>query len=343
MLSDARKFAWAGVRGLLPYPDLPRRIRMRRAAFKLITCNRWPGDDATGNDAAQLALLRLLWLQRRIRRAVRSRHTEEAAYLARAVVDACIIGLYCLHSGTAVADLSAANNSAARRVLGYLADDDLIPQSAIDAAAEELGEHGRDPNLRKWAEWLAKEKGLWIAPRLYTAYYVPLSHFFAHTNAFTLTRHVRPDDSVRRRPRSPWARRPPVRVADGCTGLLAAAIADKAGSPSAGFLTSYATAHLDRGLVPAFTLAARGWRQSVQWRKVPAALKAVRALSRYLDGPGRHDEPAQQEARVREGFTMAFGVLGLDHDEMFRVAIDEFVALVLTRMNTPGSAPEAAA
>jgi hypothetical protein len=53
MLSDARKFAWAGVRGLLPYPDLPRRIRMRRTAFKLITCKRWPGDDATGNDAAR--------------------------------------------------------------------------------------------------------------------------------------------------------------------------------------------------------------------------------------------------------------------------------------------------
>lgn len=71
----------------------------------------------------------------------------------------------------------------------------------------------------------------------------------------------------------------PVRLADGCTGLLAAAIADKAGSPSAGFLTSYAAAHLDRGLVPAFTLAARGWRQSVQWRKIPAALEAVRTLA----------------------------------------------------------------
>lgn len=186
-------------------------------------------------------------------------------------MDACIIGLYCLHSGTAVADLSAANNSAARRVLGYLTVDDLIAQSAIDAAARELGEHGRDPNLRMWAEWLAKEKGLQIAARLYTAYCVPLSHFFAHTNAFTLTRHVRPDDSVHRRPRSPWARRPPVRLADGCTGLLAAAIADKAGSPSASFLTSYAAAHLDRTIVPAFTLAARGWWQSMQWRKVPAA------------------------------------------------------------------------
>ena len=203
MLLDVGKFAWAGVRGLLPYPDIPRRIRMRRTAFKLVTCRRWPGDDATGTDAAQLALLRLLWLQRRVRRAVRSRSTEEAAYLARAMVDACIVGLYCLHSGTAVADLSAANNSAARRVLGYLADGDFISQSAIDAAAGTLGEHGRDPNLRKLAEWLEKETGLWIAPKLYAAYYVPLSHFFAHTNAFTLTRHVQPDDTVRRRPDLP--------------------------------------------------------------------------------------------------------------------------------------------
>ena len=133
-----------------------------------------------------------------------------------------------------------------------------------------------------------------------------------------------------------------MRVADGCTGLLAAAIADKAGSPSARFLTSYATAHLDRSLTPVFTLAARGWRHSVQSRKVPAALTAIRALSRYLDGPGRGDDPAQQEARVREGFITAFGALSLDHDEMFRVAIDEFVTLVLTRINHPESAPETA-
>jgi hypothetical protein len=338
MLSDATKLAWAGVRGLLPYPDLLRRIRMRRAAFKLVTCRKWPGDDATGVDAAQLALLRLLWLQRRVRRAVRSRRGEEAAYLARAVVDACVVGLYCLHSGTAVADLSAANNSAARRVLRYLADDDPIFQSAIDTAAGTLGEYGRDPSLGNWAKWLAKEKDLWIAPRLYTAYYVPLSHFYTHTNAFTLTRHVRPDDTLRRRPRSPWARRPPARLADGCAGLLAAAIAHKTDNPSANFLDTYATAHLSRSLVPAFTLAARGWRNSVRWRKIPAALRAVRALNRYLDGPARADAPVQQEARIREGFTAALGVLGLDQDEMFRVAIDEFVALVLTKTNAPNSA-----
>jgi hypothetical protein len=130
-----------------------------------------------------------------------------------------------------------------------------------------------------------------------------------------------------------------VRVADGCTGLLAAAIADKAGSPSARFLTSYATAHLDRSLTPVFTLAARGWQHSVQWSKVPAAFTAIRSVSRYLHGPGRADDPAQQEARVREGFTTVFGALSLDQDEMFRVAIDQFVALVLTRINPPDAAP----
>lgn len=191
------------VRGLLPYPDLRRRIRMRRAGFSLVTCKRWPGDDATGEEAAQLALLRLLWLQRLVRRAVRARRSEEAAHLARSAVDACIIGLYCLHWGTAVADLSAANNSAARRVARYVTEIGLMSEAAVDAAAQALGDQGRDPNLRQWAQWLEREKGLWIAPRLYTAYYVPLSHFFSHTNAFTLTRHVGPDDRLRRRRRPP--------------------------------------------------------------------------------------------------------------------------------------------
>jgi hypothetical protein len=334
MLRQITKLIWAVVRGVLPYPDLQRRIRMRRAGFSLVTCKRWPGDNATGEEAAQLALLRLLWLQRLIRHAVRARRSEEAALLGRSAVDACIVGLYCLHSGTAVADLSAANNSAARRVALYVTDIGLMSEPAIDAAVQTLGEQGRDPNLKQWAEWLKREKGLWIAPRLYTAYYVPLSHFFAHTNAFTLTRHVRPDGRLRHRPAFPWARRSAVRLADGCAGLMAAAIAEKAGSPSAAFLTKYAGDHLERGLVPVFTLAARGWRRSVKWREVPAALMAIYAVRRYLDGSGRNDTPAKQEARVREGFTTAFGALGVDHDETFRVAIDQLVTLVLEEVNS---------
>ena len=56
---------------------------------------------------------------------------------------------------------------------------------------------------------------------------------------------------------------------------------------------------------------------------------AIYAVRRYLDGSGRNDTPAKQEARVREGFTTAFGALGVDHDETFRVAIDQLVTLVL--------------
>jgi hypothetical protein len=333
-MSDLWKLAWPGVRGLLPYPDLPRRIRMRRQAFKLITCKRWPGEDATGDDAAQLALLRLLRLQRLIRRAVRGRRTEEAALLARSAADACIIGLYCLHSGDAVTRLSAANNSAARRAAGYLTMDGLVSQAAIDAAADALGERGNDPNLRHVAEWLAKEKGLSIATALYTAYYLPLSHFFAHTNAFTLTRHVKPDNALRRHPTSPWARRSPVRLGDGCAGLMAAAIAERSGRP-ADFLLKYANAHLGRMLTPVFTLSARGWRQSIQWREAPTAMKAILALRQYTHGEGRGDDPAVQEARIREGFTKAFRMIVQDQDGALQMAIDEFVAKVVHAMNTP--------
>jgi hypothetical protein len=51
-------------RTMLPCPDLIRRCRVRSAARKVVTCSPWPGLDATGTDAAQLAILRVLWLQR---------------------------------------------------------------------------------------------------------------------------------------------------------------------------------------------------------------------------------------------------------------------------------------
>lgn len=334
MFANLCQLVWVLLRGVLPYPDLHRRIIVRRRASKLVTCEPWPGNDADGADAAQLALSRLLWLQQRIRGSVRSRRTEEAALLGRAAVDACIVGLYCLHSSNAVNALTAANNRAAARVVGYLTEDGLISAETLTAAAQTLGEQGYDPNLRQWAEWLEKEKGLWIATRLYNAYYVPLSHFFAHTNAFTLTRHVGPDDRLRRRPAAPWARRSPVRLGDGCTGLLAAAIADQQ-KFEAGLLTRYAVAHLDRTLTPGVTLAARGWAHSIQWHQVSATIKAIRELSRYTRGTGRNDDRSEQEARVRDGFVRAFRLISHDDGAMFQVALDEFVAKVVNAMNSP--------
>lgn len=48
--------------GALPVVDLPSRYRVRRLAVSLVECDPWPGMAATGEDAAQLAILRLRWL-----------------------------------------------------------------------------------------------------------------------------------------------------------------------------------------------------------------------------------------------------------------------------------------
>src|SRR5258708_34401388 len=101
MRSVIVQLAWVFLRGILPYPDPLRRARIRRASRKLIKCDPWPEDDASGADAAQLALLRLLWLQGQVRRAVTLRQREASASLARPPLELCITGLWCRHTDDA--------------------------------------------------------------------------------------------------------------------------------------------------------------------------------------------------------------------------------------------------
>jgi hypothetical protein len=277
--------SWQLLRAVLPYPDLLRRWRVNRGAHKLITCRHWPGDDATGMEAAQLALLRLLWLQRLTRNAVATRREEDAVLLARASIETCIVGLYCVHSGDPIAHLSAPSYGAAGPV-PYLVNADLGSRAAIDSAVLALGEVGPDLNIRDLALWLEREHGLVLATGLYQRYYVPLSHLFGHAYAFALMRHVRPDGSVHRRPVFPWIRRSAARMADGCTAVLAASIADKAGSPSALFHRS-ATAHLDRLLTPALVFAVKGAFQSGPWREFPRKLQSIIEAQQSADISGQ--------------------------------------------------------
>jgi hypothetical protein len=337
-LNAALSAWWKNLRGLLPYPDAPRRWRMRRMAARLVTCQKWPGDDATGPEAAQLALYRLLWLQQRTRRAVMGRRRDEAALLARASLETCILGLYCLFSSEAVAQLSAANYRAAKRVISYISDDGLVSKEAIDSAARALGELGPDLNIKDVAFRLGQEHGLSFVPQLYSAYYVPLSHFFVHANAFTLMRHVRPDGTLHRRPDFPWARRTAVRMADACTGLLAGNLDGKAGSP----LIRYAEAHLARLVTPAMAMTVRGALRGTGWRKLPGVIRQVAGLRRYTHGPGLADNPAERDARLRQVITTVLGALVPDAPEgMFNRAIDEYVTMVADDMNrvAAGSPP----
>ena len=302
-MDSARDVIRKYVRGALPYPDLLRRGRTRRAAARLITCKLWQGENATGMDGAQLALLRLLYLQQVTRTAVSERRAEDAALLARGSIETAIVGLYCLHSGDAIADLSAASYRPAGRDGSYLSDASLRSRSAIDGAVAALGELGPDLNVRDLALWLEREQELVQAATLYHSYYVPLSHLFSRSYAFALMRHVHPDGSLQRSPVFQWTRTSAARIADGCTGLLAANIADVSGGEPEPFLR-YATAHFDRALTPAFAFAVKGARRTGPLRKFPAtlaALVATQARTGQLDaGEYRQDGQYSPQDQHRE-------------------------------------------
>jgi hypothetical protein len=147
---------WPHVRvwilGLLPCPDLVSRYRMRRAARKLVKLSAWPGLGAISAQATQLAMLRLLWLQRQTRRAVRGRHREAAIMLARACVETLFLGLYCLREPEAVAQLHSANVRAVGDAFAYFEDLDIVPADVIRQCAARLGESRRAPKVWHMAE-----------------------------------------------------------------------------------------------------------------------------------------------------------------------------------------------
>ena len=287
VLSNLRQIAWMILRCLLPYPDPLRRVRFHRKARKLVTCDPWPGEQAKGPQAAQLALLRLIWLQQQVRRAARWRQSEAAALLARSATETCILGLYCLYNDDATKALTTKDSEGLRNILGYLAD-----------------------------------------AGLYRRFYTSLSHFFTHANGFTLMRHVRPDNRLRRKPVSPWTRRAAVRLTDTCAGALASAIAKHAGRPSAWF-AEYADAHSKRVLTPLGSVGGIGLARTFAWRNLIPAIEAITETRRYLEGPWHTDTRAERLARVRDGLDRAL-YLAQGIDEPIRsILLDDFAARVL--------------
>jgi hypothetical protein len=304
-MNGAREVVWRYLRGAMPYPDLLRRGRIRRGAGRLITCKRWPGAGATGMDAAQLALLRLLYLQRLTRSAVSERRSEDAALLARAAIETAIVGLYCLHSGDAITDLPGASYRPSGQVGSYLFDAGLRSAEAVDGAVTALGELGTDVNVRDLALWLEREQELGQAATLYHSYYMPLSNLFSGTCAFSLMRHVSPNGSLHASPAFQWTRCGAARVADGCAGLLAANIADLSGARTEPFLR-YATAHFDRALTPAFTFAVKAARRAGPLRTFQAALTALAGSQTVAAGTRHSDDAGQQDPVKRSGFAGTF-------------------------------------
>lgn len=296
MASTLRQLAWFTMRGVLPYPDLPRRRRVRRAAKALITCRSWPEDDkTTGLHVAQLAMLRTLWLQRETRRLTRGRHREAAVLMSRSALETCILGVYCLYAEDPVSHLredSLRTGLAAAMALF----DGMIPPDVLKDAVSKLGTTGRPVGVRDMAKHIDRTLGEDGASKLYDLVYAPTSNHFTHANAGSLIRHVGLDDKLTSKPSAPWVRRSPVRLADASVGVLAVHLARREAVPD-GLFARYAEAHLGRILPPLASLV--GKRMGKTTGLLPLVRMIIRAqrLRPVVSRPDLSDRDRETLAR----------------------------------------------
>lgn len=304
MVSTVRSLTLNILRAVVPYPDPVRRRRVRETARSLVGTQPWPSDDAvTGADVARLALLRLLWLQRQCRR-TSGRSSESAVLIARSAIEACILGMYCLGNNDAVPSLKAAAAMTMKNVLGYLVDDELVPQSIVDQAlVAAIGSPKRGLSVEKMARHVESAPNGFRARSLYRRFYVPTSEFFVHANAMSLLRHVQPNGQLHEQPLFPWTRRSAVHVCDACLAILGAAIARQSETPSRA-LDQYSEAHLVRAVTPIAAVAGSGFRRSATRLRLPGLMTvmwSVWNVRRYVaSAQALADAPNDRKVRVSE-------------------------------------------
>jgi hypothetical protein len=130
-----------------------------------------------------------------------------------------------------------------------------MPEDILNECIRRLAVPRKAPALWDMAETVDRATGSKAATDLYQRLYVPLSNFTVHAGAGSLMRHVRSGGAITRRPARSWNRRSSARVADACTGYLAAVIADSSGQPAQRFIR-YGDRHNQRTLLPLAFMAA---------------------------------------------------------------------------------------
>ncbi|MFC1428509.1 hypothetical protein ACEZCY_35645 [Streptacidiphilus sp. N1-12] len=330
------------VRGVFPAGDVLRRRRVRAGARRLVVRKAWPEDaDTTGADVAQLALLRVLRLQRETRRAVRARLGDAAATSARLALEAALLGIYCLHQPDSVGKLRAANAKSAEALFKYLVEDGVVPQELVDLAVSSLGAPGGAGNLFQMSEHIDRVLPDVKAVSLYRRYYVPTSTFFVHTNAASLLRHVDKNEHLAAKPTFPWTRQSALRISDGSVGLLAAELARYSGVPAERF-DAYARSHIARAYTPMAVMVVRGFRQSLRLRSVPGVVRTIRETRAYVHSDqARVDTREVRLARVRAGFEASIGKMVKLPSDVLDPALDLFSERVISAVEQQ-PAPESA-
>ena len=326
------------LRCFVPYPDPLRRGRIRRAARSLIISPRWPGDEAaTPEDIAQLALLRLLWLQEQTRTAGRLRQTDATALLTRACIETCIAGLYWLYADDPVTRMHGNNAKSLRRMMAYIADGDPISSGLVADVAATFGGATDLPSLLDMANIVAAGTKESFATDAYHRLYVPLSTLFAHPSGLALLRHVKSDDQLTERPIPGWSIRSALHTSDACIARLALAIAERRHVAGGSFLR-YANAHISRSITPVSLIAGRSMIRGMRWAKLPGAYRSLAALRRYYDtGQAAQDPYPERKARTKQAFDEILQILGSDIPSQQRDLILDNFAEVLAQSKQDGT------
>jgi len=270
------RFIWRLIRFNVAAFDPFRRRRVRAAAKRLIPAKAWASNDATAEEIARVALLRVLFLQRETRRAARHAEREAAAMLARASIETTISGLFCIHVPGAEKLFNGEVAKRARRLLAGITEGAEMA-SMFDQALAQIGS-GTLPTVTGMVQQIMANGGGAGIGSLHTNFYDQVSTLYVHGGPLGLLRHVHPKTQrTRERPYPAWNTRSAVHIADGTVGLLARTIVGKDHADFALF-AEYETAHLRVAWAP-FESIARGLMATlVDLRHVPAMIRLVRRL-----------------------------------------------------------------
>lgn len=268
---------------------------MRRAARVLVTCSPWPGEGASAAEIVQLALLRLLRLQREAHRVAAVRAFESLLLLSRAAVETLIAGLYWLDSDDAGEQLTAANARSLKRVLGFLGQAFGVPRDTLEDAVRLVGEPHEAPDFRHMSKVLTQRTGVELTTHFYDQLYIPLSEMFAHPTGVNLLRHVGHDQKLTDVPDQWWTRRSAIHTIDVCTAYLAWTLAKNSEKSTAPF-ADYMMAHARRMFSPVVTLFVGHTLRAIRLSEWPTLLRSremLRAASvRYKSLQGKEEREA---------------------------------------------------
>lgn len=280
VISRISRFLWRFVCLNIVALDPLRRRRVRSAAKRLVPTKAWATKDATADEIARLALLRVLFLQRETRRAARHVGAEASALLARAAIETAISGLFCVYVPGAEGLFEGETSKRTKRLVTGVVEA-VGMAGVLDEAFAQFGS-GKLPSVTGMVEQIKANGGPPGIGSLHADFYDQISTLYIHGGPLGLIRHVHPrTDATRERPYPAWSKRSAVHISDAMVGLLATAIAGD-GHPDSALFRTYAQTHFRVTWKP-LAFVVRGLMVTrVDYRYLPDMIRVVRHLRAKL-------------------------------------------------------------